>query len=265
MGSRKSRIGFSTLMAGMALLFALPVAAQSVCNAPRDLVRLAVPLEAAQRAMYRERSVRIIALGSSSTEGAGASSPKMCYPARLEAELNRRYGEDAHFEVVNLGAGGELAENMLARLDRDVISRKPSLVIWQTGVNDVIRGVPLDEFRTSLVQGIDAIAAAGADLMLLDSQYYPKAMMVPGFREYLVTMRQVAREKGVPIVSRFAIMKHLVDSAQYTPAQLLAPDQFHLNDLSYNCLGSILADAIGDGLKRPRSSADASGAGAAQR
>lgn len=189
----------------------------------------------------------------------------MCYPARLEAELNRRHGADAQFEVVNLGVGGELAENMLARIDRDVISRKPNLVIWQTGVNDVIRGVPLEEFRTNLVQGIDAVLAAGADLMLLDSQYYPKSMMVPGFREYLVTMRQVAREKGVPIVSRYAIMKHLIDSAQYTPTQLLAPDQFHLNDLSYGCLGSMLADAIGDGLKRTRSSADASSAIEAQR
>lgn len=260
MGSRRYRYSVAALFAAIAGLAALPAAAESVCSAPRDLVRLASPLAASQRAVQRDHALRIVALGSSSTQGTGASSPRMCYPARLEAELNRRYGNDTRFEVVNLGVGGELAENMLARIDRDVISRKPDLVIWQTGVNDVIQGVPLEEFRTNLVQGIDAVLAAGADLILLDSQYYPRSMLVPGFREYLVTMRQVAREKGVPIVSRYAIMKHLVDSAQYTTAQLLAPDQFHLNDLSYGCLGSILADAIGDGLQRVGTSANASGA-----
>ena len=54
----------------------------------------------------------------------------------------------------------------------------------------------------------------------------------------------------MPIQSRYAIMKHLVDSAQYTPAQLLADDQFHLNDVAYGCMGNLLAQAIGDGLGR---------------
>ena len=44
-------------------------------------------------------------------------------------------------------------------------------------------------------------------------------------------------------------MKHLIDSAQFTTAQLLAPDQFHLNDLSYACLGNVLASAIAGGLQ----------------
>ena len=253
---RPARTRFHALLAvALAVSVALPAQAQTTCKAPRDLVGMGLPLFAAQKAVTREHDIRIVALGSSSTLGAGASSPKMCYPAQLEAELNRRFGADRHFEVANLGVGGELADNMLARLDRDVLSRNPHLVIWQTGVNDVIRGVPVDEFRTTLVQGIDAIVASGADVILLDSQYYPKSMLVPGFRAYLSTMRQVAREKAVPIVSRYAIMKHLVDSAQYTPAQLLAPDGFHPNDLSYSCLGNILADAIGNGLQRPQASA----------
>ena len=131
-----------------------------------------------------------------------------------------------------------------------MLSLKPHLVIWQTGVNDAIGGLALEDFQMILAQGIDAIVASGADVILLDSQYYPKSSQVPRFRDYMATMRQVAREKGVPLLSRFSFMKHLVDSAQFTPAQLLAPDQFHPNDLSYSCLGNLLADAIGDGLER---------------
>lgn len=238
------------LALGAGLTAASPALADMQCRAPRELVRLSVPLVAAQQVMAGEHDIRIVALGSSSTQGAGASSPKMCYPAQLEAELNRRFHPDKRFEVVNLGVGGELVSNMLARLDTDVLALKPHLVIWQTGVNDAIRGGSLVDFKMSLAQGIDAIVASGADVILLDSQYYPNSSLVPGFRDYVVAMRDVAREKGIALLSRFSIMKHLIDSAQYTPTQLLAADQFHPNDLSYSCLGSLMADAIGDGLER---------------
>ncbi len=200
--------------------------------------------------MTRDGDFRIVALGSSSTQGAGASHPKMCYPAQLEAELNRRFHPDKHFEVVNRGVGGEMASDMLARLDSQVLSLKPDLVIWQTGVNDAIAGVSLEDFRMELGQGIDAIKAAGADVILLDLQYYPRSERVAGYRDYLRAMATVATEKAVPILRRHAYMKHLLDSRKFTAAQILAPDLFHLNDLSYRCLGNMVADAIGDGLEQ---------------
>lgn len=220
------------------------------CKAPREFARLTKPLELVQKAMLRDRDIRIVALGSSSTQGAGASSPRTCYPAQLEAELNRRFHPDKHFEVYNLGVGGELTADMLARIDSKVLSLKPDLVVWQTGVNDAIVGVPIEDFRMQLVQGIDAIRAAGADVILLDMQYYPRSERVAGYREYLRAMTQLAAEKGVPVLKRHAFMKHLLDSRQFTPAQILAPDLFHLNDLSYRCVGHLVAEAIGDGLQQ---------------
>lgn len=221
-----------------------------LCRAPRDLVRLTIPLEGVKNAIARDGDFRIVALGSSSTQGTGASSPKMCYPAQLEAELNRRFHPDKHFEVVNLGVGGEMAGDMLARVDRDVLPLKPDLVIWQTGVNDALTGRSLDEFRTELAQGIEAIRDSGADVILLDLQYYPRSERVEGYKNYLHTMWSVAQEKSVPVLKRHAFMKHLLDSRQFTASQLLAPDLFHLNDLSYRCLGNLVADAIGDGLEQ---------------
>ena len=209
-----------------------------------------MPLEAVRAAMARDGDFRIVALGSSSTQGAGASSPKMCYPAQLEAELNRRFSPDKHFEVVNLGVGGEMANDMLARIDRDVVPLKPDLVIWQTGVNDAISGRPVEEFMTELTQGIDAIRSTGADVILLDLQYYPKSERVAGYKSYLNAMWTVAHDRSVPVLKRHAFMKHLLDSRQFTAAQILAPDLFHLNDLSYRCLGNLVADAIGDGLEQ---------------
>src|SRR5258708_35757413 len=76
------------------------------------------------------RSLKIVAIGSSSTEGAGASSPGSAHPARLEALLNARFAGVA-IRVLNRGIGGEEEADMLARFDRAVIAEKPDLVLWQ--------------------------------------------------------------------------------------------------------------------------------------
>ena len=84
----------------------------------------------------------------------------------------------------------------------------------------------------------------GIDVVLLDMQYFPRAEKVRDFARYLVAMRQIAEADKIPILQRFAIMKHLVTSAQYTARQLLAKDLFHPNDLTYGCLGHMLAEAL---------------------
>ena len=187
--------------------------------------------------------MRIVALGSSSTQGIGASSPAASYPVRLQAELQQRFPKSA-IMVENLGIGGQLATDMLPRIGNDVIPRKPALVIWQTGVNDAMRNVKVESFRETVIAGIDALQRAGIDVVLLDMQYFPKAEKVRDFPRFLVAMRQIADQRRIPILQRYAIMKHLVTSAQYTPQQLLAADQFHPNDLGYGCIGRMMADAL---------------------
>jgi lysophospholipase L1-like esterase len=187
--------------------------------------------------------VRIIALGSSSTQGVGASSPKACYPVKLQSELQQRFPNNI-ITVDNLGIGGQLASDMIPRIQKDVLPRNPTVVIWQTGVNDAMRGVPIDKFRQTVLDGIALLQSAGVDVVLLDMQYFPRAEKVRDFPRYLVAMRQIAQQKNIPILQRFAIMKNLVTTAQYTAQQLLAPDLFHPNDLTYSCLGRMMADAL---------------------
>ena len=249
-----SRIaGLTVTLAALGLL---PLAASAAeqkqaprCKAPRELIHFKAPLESFARAYGAKEPIRIAALGSSSTAGTGASSAKACYPARLEAELNAR-NPGKKFTVKNLGIGGQLARDMLARIDSEVLPMKPALVIWQTGVNDAIQDIGLPAFHGTLTRGIDKIRAQGIDVVLLDMQYYPKVEKMARYLDYLRVMRQVAREKNVPILHRFDIMKHLIASAQFSTEQLLSPDSFHQNDLSYGCLSDLLADAIQDDLAR---------------
>jgi acyl-CoA thioesterase I len=213
-------------------------------------MRFDAPLPKFSATLAAGQPVRIVALGSSSTQGIGASNPNACYPVKLQAELKQRFPA-AKITVENLGIGGQLATDMLRRIQKDVIARKPTVVIWQTGVNDAMRNVPVDKFRETVVAGVDELQRAGIDVVLLDMQYFPKADKVRDFPRFLVTMRQIAEQHRIPILQRFAIMKHMVTSAQYTPQQLLASDQFHPNDLSYGCLGSIMADALQSEVANP--------------
>lgn len=146
--------------------------------------------------------------------------------------------------MINAGVGGQLARHMLARIDHDVLKHKPQLVMWQTGVNDAVRGVPLERFKTELRDGIARMRKAGADVALIDQQFYPRFKKVKNGALYLEAVREIGDEVGVPVVQRYRIMEHLIESAQFTPATMLAADQFHLNDSSYGCLGRLLAQSL---------------------
>jgi len=135
--------------------------------------------------------IRIVAFGSSSTEGVGATSPSAAYPARLEAELNQALpGESKSVSVLNRGVGGEDVDDMLARLDKDVLAAKPDLVIWQTGSNDPLRSVPLARFVDETKAGINNMRAAGLDVMLMEPQWCPSSR---GHPERIFTAKQSDR------------------------------------------------------------------------
>lgn len=222
--------------------------AKRTCLVPKELGRFVSPLPNLTRTVTSTNGIHIIALGSSSTAGSGASSQLASYPARLDAELDRRFPRK-DFIVTNYGTGGQLARDMLARIREDVLTQKPALVIWQTGVNDAVQDVGVEAFQETLETGIRDLRTAGIDVVLVDMQFYPRSERVAVYGDYLKAMRVVAETQSVPLFGRFAIMKHLVKTGQYTTDQLLAPDNFHLNDLSYGCLADLLADAIEEQVK----------------
>jgi lysophospholipase L1-like esterase len=133
---------------------------------------------------------------------------------------------------------------MLERMDKHVLTREPHLVLWQTGVNDAIRDVGVESYKKTLRAGIEKLRRHGIDVILVQMQFYPKSERVQGYKDYLLAMHEVAAQEETPVFRRFSIMKHFIKSGQFTAAQLLSPDLFHMNDLSYGCLAGLLADSI---------------------
>jgi acyl-CoA thioesterase-1 len=184
----------------------------------------------------------ILAIGSSSTEGIGATSPANAYPAKLEEELEKRMGVD--FDVKNAGVGGELAAKTLERLKSALKSGWARLVIWQVGTNDAIVGVDEALFRATLKAGIAAARAAGIPLVLVDPQFTLKSPDPARYERFVKMVDDIGTADRVPVLSRYTMMKRFATKSAATIGSLLSRDGLHMNDLGYRCLAHALAEAI---------------------
>ena len=210
------------------------------CGIPHEL---GAPLPHTARRLNAGQKLTIVALGSSSTAGAGATAPQFSYPSRLAAVLQARFPEVA-IRIVNRGVSGEQSPQMVARMERDVLSEHPDLVIWQLGTNGVLHDVdPTAEVEVAR-RGIGMIKKAGADVLLMDLQYAPAVLVHPGYREMLHVLSGVARSEDVPLFHRFAMMRHWAEDGQMRVPVMLAVDRLHMSDASYDCLARQVARSI---------------------
>ena len=237
---------------------ARPVAPPSTpaCVIPSDYARFDLPLRKSVRQLAAGKPIKIVAIGSSSTFGAGASKPYNSYPSRLAAELAREF-VDHEFKVVNRGVNGDTAVNMLARFEQGVIAEKPDLVLWQVGTNSLLRGDPIAPHRSLLHGGIVRLKAIGADVVLIDPQYAPRVLARPNFEAMLDLLKQTARVEAVNLFQRFALMRHWHEVERMPFGAFLSPDDLHMNDFSYGCVARALGGAISEALTRPVLSATA--------
>ncbi|WP_147080192.1 SGNH/GDSL hydrolase family protein [Methylobacterium haplocladii] len=186
--------------------------------------------------------LRIVAFGSSSTQGIGASTPAAAYPARLEAALKRALPRLAGgVTVLNRGIGGEAIDEMLARLDRDVIGEHPDLVIWQTGSNDALRGIALDHFRDETLTAVRRIREAGIDVVLMEPQWCPRFDATPGAYRFRDAVREIGETLDVPVIRRSTLMRDWIGQAKLTHSELFSADGLHMADRGYDLLAQAAA------------------------
>jgi lysophospholipase L1-like esterase len=220
------------------------------CTAPSALSRLDQELARTTKRLTEGKSLRIVALGSSSTAGAGASSPARSYPSRLEAELRERF-PDMDIVVLNRGIGGEDAKEEVARLEKSVIAEHPDLVLWQVGTNAIVDEERLSAQAVWLRSGIARLKAAGIDVMLVDPQYVPKVISKPRAPAMVRLMETVARQAHIPVFRRFAIMSDWRVAQRVPFETFTSRDGLHLNDWSYGCIAKLIAGAIVETTNRP--------------
>lgn len=243
--------GMLLLAAGALLLLAgAPAAAEGpAAGCPRVRVP-PLDLPVLRAAILGGGPVTIVAFGSSSTEGSGASAPERTYPARLEAMLRARWPR-AGIRVINRGVGGETVEDMMRRIDEDVLARDPALVIWQTGANDALHGIDPERFETLLDAGVRRIVARGGDVILMDNQIAPSIQKMARNAAYDAAIAEEAARRHVALFSRTALMRAWF-AADPTPGAMIGPDGLHHTDRGYACLADALGRAIIGAVTRPK-------------
>lgn len=213
------------------------------CGVSADLASLDMNLPHVAQALAAGGPVVIVAFGSSSTYGTGASARDKTYPSRLAALLARHL-PGANIEVLNRGIGGEAAAATLARIDTDVIASHPDLVIWQVGTNDILRDVDPVAAGAVIREGVLRMQRAGIDVVLMDVQFAPPVIQHATFREMERVIAAEGSALGVPVIRRFAMMREWVEEGQMPLSVMLARDHLHMTDASYDCL----ARSIGRGI-----------------
>lgn len=241
------------ILAACATLFASPALAQAPAACPISADHIVANDGLAKsRAAVASGRLTILAMGSSSIEGVGASQAGRGFVPMLEAGLERRLPGVA-VTVINKGIGGETAKETADRLDGEIAAARPDLVIWQLGTNDVLRDRPMDAVFADLRRGEAVLDAAGVDVMLIDPQRLPEATTNPGFKGRNPALGEVSRllaleagRIGYAVSGRFEAMRGWTGLAGTSG---VGPDDLHFNDEGYACWAEITAEGLAAALR----------------
>ncbi|HEX5999451.1 MAG TPA: SGNH/GDSL hydrolase family protein [Hyphomicrobiaceae bacterium] len=203
------------------------------------------PLRALRQAVRTSRPVKVLAIGSSSTAGIGASSYAKAYVAQLETTLEGAL-KGLDVKMIERGQGGEEAEGAATRMKREIEQDRPDLVVWQVGTNDAIGHVSVERFTQCLRTQLKWLKARKIDVVLVDPQYGDELASDAHYGRVVTAIADVAREARVLLVDRFEAMRET--ARQRGEHFYLTADNLHLNDTGHRCMAEQLARSIVAGL-----------------
>lgn len=163
----------------------------------------------------------IICFGDSITFGYGVE-PGEDYPSALGRLLG--------IPVINAGIDGDTSTEALKRLDSDVLTRDPLLVIIEFGGNDFLRKIPREDTVSNIREMVDKVQGKGAIVALVDIS---AGMFM---RDYRLAFSKIAREKGVIFIA--SILNGIITNPS------MKSDFLHPNTSGYKLIARRVYDSI---------------------
>lgn len=158
-------------------------------------------------------------------------------------------------EVVPAGVSGNTSKDMLGRLDRDVLSKKPDWMTLSCGVNDVwhgVNGVALDPYQQNITSIVDQATAAGIKVVILtatmitEDQTTANNQKLVAYNDFL---RALAAKDHLPLADLNAEMQaELAKQKAGTPGlkgNILTVDGVHMNGLGNEMMAVGVLKAFG--------------------
>jgi lysophospholipase L1-like esterase len=202
---------------------------------------------------------RIVFLGDSITQaGAGPKG----YVTMVRKEIDQKFGSTQNqkpTEVLGAGISGNKVPDLEKRLQRDVLAKKPTVVVIYIGINDVwhgesdpARGTVPDRFESGLAGIVDRIQASGARVILATPTVIGEKVdggnkLDKKLDQYADITRALAKTKNTGLCDlRKAFQDHLLKAnTTNKESGILTSDRVHLNDAGNRFLADEMLKALG--------------------
>lgn len=156
--------------------------------------------------------------------------------------------------IINAGIGGHKSNDMLARLDKDVLSHKPTWVSISCGVNDVWhsfmetpKGVDLPDYQNNMTEIVDRCLKSGAKVVLLTATPImekidnPENQKLNPYNEFL---RKLAKEKKIILCDLNQTFLSLYKKKE-TDKNILTTDGVHMNPQGNRVMTTEILKSLG--------------------
>lgn len=156
-------------------------------------------------------------------------------------------------KLVKAGISGHKSNQMLARLDRDVLKKKPNWMLLSCGVNDVwhgSRGVPLGQYKKNITEIVDKAQAAGVKVMILTATMIKEDAdnsLNKQLAQYNVFLRKLANDKKCLIADLNDDMQKAVAKlkAEGYKGNILTRDGVHMNPFGDEMMATGILKSFG--------------------
>ena len=193
---------------------------------------------------------KIAFLGDSITALGARKAPYMGYLHLVIDGLNR---SGIKASMVPAGISGHKSNQMLARVDKDVIGKKPQWMLLSCGVNDVWhgkRGVALPDYKKNITAIVDKAQKAGIKVVIMTASMIredAKNKQNTTLKEYNDFLRTLAKEKKCLLADINARMQKEVYSKELAliKGNKLTYDGVHMNGRGHMMMASVILETFG--------------------
>ncbi len=171
-------------------------------------------------------------LGDSITEQ-GAKEPD----GYVNMVMETLKSEGFDVTCVPAGISGNMSKHMLARVDKDVIAKKPAWMFLSCGVNDAPNGidnpgVPLADYIRDINAILDKCAAAQIKVIILSATPVveePEHVANKNLVEYNNALRAIAAERRLPLIDLNKTFNNIIEKKKDKSVRYLTKDGTHMN------------------------------------
>ena len=205
-----------------------------------------MPAHAASGKIAVTKGQTIAFLGDSIT-AAGRGTGGYC---QLVLDGLKRQGIET--TAVFAGISGHKSNQMLARLEKDVLNKKPDWMTLSCGVNDVwhgARGVALEPYKKNITEIVTRAQTAGVKVMLLTSTMIGEDQSTSNNQKllpYNAFIRQLAKDKSCLLADLNTDMREALKKfPKGAKGNKLTSDGVHMNGLGNIMMAKGLLKAFG--------------------